>query len=84
MLVEPGNVKRCKAYRQEAEKLRGKIRGKGGIAPALRTHCPQNHPYSGDNLYLKSNGRRECRTCHRERERAAYWRRKTSNSRKTP
>jgi hypothetical protein len=31
MLVEPGNVKRCKACRQEAEKLRGKIRGKGAL-----------------------------------------------------
>ena len=26
------------------------------------THCPQGHPYSGDNLYVQG-GRRRCRTC---------------------
>lgn len=28
-----------------------------------KTHCPHGHPYAGDNLYLKPNGRRECRQC---------------------
>lgn len=27
-----------------------------------KTHCPQGHPYSGDNLLVYS-GRRNCRTC---------------------
>lgn len=36
------------------------------------TMCPQGHPYQGDNLYLKPNGKRECRTCKREQLRA--WR----------
>ncbi len=27
------------------------------------THCPQGHEYSGDNLYVKPNGRRECKAC---------------------
>lgn len=31
-----------------------------------KTHCPQGHPYSGDNLYVKPNGRRECRQCVRD------------------
>lgn len=33
-----------------------------------RTHCPQGHPYSGDNLVVKDIGRpnRSCRTCLRE------------------
>lgn len=30
-----------------------------------KTHCPQGHPYSGDNLYLNS-GRRHCRACNVE------------------
>lgn len=30
------------------------------------THCPQGHEYIGDNLYVKPNGRRECRACVRE------------------
>lgn len=32
---------------------------------AAKTHCPQGHPYSGDNLVVK-RGRRECRECRRE------------------
>lgn len=28
-----------------------------------RTHCRHGHPYSGDNLFLRKDGRRECRTC---------------------
>lgn len=32
-----------------------------------KTHCPQQHPYSGANLRLK-NGKRECRLCHNKRE----------------
>jgi len=39
----------------EANKRRG----------ASVTHCPQGHPYSGSNLYVKPNGRRECRACVR-------------------
>lgn len=34
---------------------------------ALITHCPQGHPYSGDNLYIYTNAnggkQRFCRTC---------------------
>ncbi len=29
-----------------------------------KTHCPQGHPYSGDNLYVRPNGKgRDCRKC---------------------
>lgn len=31
-----------------------------------KTHCPQNHPYSGDNLYVKPGGSRVCRACKRK------------------
>lgn len=35
-----------------------------------KTHCPQGHPYSGDNLYFNSKRRnRVCRTCTRARGR---------------
>jgi HNH endonuclease len=33
-----------------------------------RTHCPQNHPYDGDNLVVITGGRRGCRACRREAE----------------
>lgn len=37
-----------------------------------KTHCPQGHPYSGENLGIASNGSRQCRTCIRERGRRRY------------
>ena len=30
------------------------------------SHCPQGHPYSGDNLVIHANGFRRCRACARE------------------
>lgn len=27
------------------------------------THCPQGHPYSGDNLYINPKGARMCKIC---------------------
>lgn len=29
------------------------------------THCPQGHPYAGDNLYVDTRGRRLCRICRK-------------------
>lgn len=34
-----------------------------------KTHCPQGHEYSGDNLGIQPDGRRYCLTCKRERGR---------------
>ena len=31
-----------------------------------KTHCPQGHPYSGENLVIKAGNRRVCRTCRNE------------------
>lgn len=33
-----------------------------------KTHCPQGHPYSGDNVRIRP-GYRKCRTCDRQRAR---------------
>jgi hypothetical protein len=37
---------------------------------ARRTHCPRQHPYDDTNTVINSKGRRECRTCERERGKA--------------
>ncbi len=54
-----------------------------GIGPEVngdfqraKTHCPQGHPYLGDNLYVDSRGWRFCRTCDREKSRRFYARKK--------
>lgn len=32
-----------------------------------RTHCPNGHPYSGENLVIWRDGKRRCRACLRAR-----------------
>jgi hypothetical protein len=45
-------------------------RGTVGQNMATKTHCPQGHPYEGDNLAIDRNGSRRCRACARDRTRA--------------
>ena len=33
---------------------------------AVKTHCPQGHPYSGVNLVVEPKNKRACRICKRE------------------
>ena len=42
---------------------------------ANKTHCPQGHEYTDENIY-RVEGRRSCLTCQRDRGRRAYHRRK--------
>ena len=45
-------------------------RGDGWAGTHARTtHCPQGHPYNEINTYYHPDGRRECRTCKRNRSR---------------
>lgn len=73
-LSETGTVEggtRCGECRRESDRKRY---GAAMPPPAERTHCPQDHPYSGDNLYVKPRtGSRECRQCHRERALKRYY-----------
>lgn len=41
----------------------------GQRGKALITHCPQGHPYEGDNLYITPAGHRQCHTCKRHQNR---------------
>ncbi len=45
---------------------------------AAKTHCPQGHPLSGDNLLAADlkRGKRSCKACHREHARAYQLRKK--------
>lgn len=57
------------------------LRGNGASAiNARKTECIHGHPLSGDNLHIKPNGDRKCRTCrlrdmraHHDRQYAAYY-----------
>ena len=73
-ILQDGRYQRCRECRNEWDRLRNNP--DGNLPPHMRTHCPQGHPYSGDNLYVKPTGSRECRTCHRDYERRKYRERK--------
>jgi hypothetical protein len=52
------------------------LRGRGPSAiNARKTHCKNGHPLSGDNLVMRKNGRRGCRSCERvtEAKRVRAW-----------
>ena len=53
-------------------------RGEAGKHNLDKTHCPYGHPYSGENLYVNRQGKRECRACHRDRQRRRYHERKAA------
>ena len=36
-----------------------------------KSECPKGHPYDGDNLIIRADGKRRCRTCDRARKRKA-------------
>lgn len=66
-----GSGRTCAACRREST-LR---RRSPTVGPrhGTETHCPQGHPYSGENLWerVRADGQRtrECRECHRVRNR---------------
>ena len=45
-----------------------KGRCRAGIVNTAKTHCPQGHPYAGENLRVVRGGR-QCKTCIRARDR---------------
>jgi len=38
-------------------------KGRAHNGCARKTHCPHGHEYAGDNLYLRPDGGRGCKTC---------------------
>jgi len=48
----------------------------GAHHEASKTHCPKKHPYSPENTRMRGR-KRVCKTCHRERESARYYRNMT-------
>ena len=50
---------------------------RGINAMSLRTHCPQGHEYTSDNLVKRKYGR-DCATCNRVRVLATYYKNKQS------
>jgi hypothetical protein len=58
----------CRRVNQERALVRTRVLIAVGLKepPRLKTHCPQGHSYSGDNLYLDPRGAQKCRECRRQ------------------
>lgn len=76
LYVEPSGRRRCKTCmaRRGAEWKEKVNYGQGGAGTRKfrrknRTECINGHPATEANTYYRKNGSRECRVCHRERER---------------
>lgn len=65
----------CGQHRYKLETY-GDPLAKGGHA--AKTHCPQGHPYDGDNLYISPQGQRVCRICNRAKVRRFYERQRAA------
>lgn len=46
--------------------LRGNTPKVSALRMTQKTHCPQGHPYSGDNLAIDAEGARRCLICKRD------------------
>ncbi len=49
---------------ENSQDMVARHRARGGAQNVAKTHCPQGHPLSGDNLYQYRN-RRHCKTCRK-------------------
>jgi hypothetical protein len=52
-----------------------------GFAPqhAAQTHCTNGHEFTPENTSRRKRSGRVCKTCHRDRQRALYWRKKAAS-----
>lgn len=64
----------------QGDNVRDCIR-KGRNSRNKRTHCPQGHPYSNENTYIDSRGKRGCRKCRSKR--SAAWLKRNSHKKST-
>lgn len=66
-------IRFCRACTAEAQRRRRKARGEGlkgqGYNMRQKSHCPQGHPYEGDNLKVNPKGWRICRACENAKKR---------------
>jgi hypothetical protein len=52
----------------QADNMADMIR-KGRKVTHAASHCPQGHPYEGENVYIDPAGKKHCRACNREAQR---------------
>ncbi len=70
------NPDHLEAVTQQTNTLRGEA---PSAANARKTHCDSGHPFDEANTYIKPDGARDCRVCHRERVRRHRARRQAAS-----
>jgi hypothetical protein len=67
--IKPNGARACKRCKAQSDtERRSRQRLERGPIPhyqSHKTHCPRDHPYSGDNLVIRPDGARGCRECRR-------------------
>lgn len=78
LYVDPQGNRRCRACKLKARKekrwretgtrwsYRALIGPRRPNQNVTKTHCPNGHPYSGENLYIDPKGNRRCRACKKD------------------
>ena len=67
------NPEHCELVTHKLNVNRGIAGEVNGRRSAAKTHCPQGHEYSGDNLYISpTNGGRICKACQAARRTKIY------------
>ncbi len=56
----------------QKENIADALRKKRAPQLAKRTHCKRGHLLSADNLFIHTNGERQCRKCHNDGQRRRY------------
>ena len=69
--VNPLHIEPVTPLVSARERIQGGGGGSSGAYQLAKTHCPQGHPYSGDNLVVRGGSRR-CRKCISEHKKATY------------
>jgi hypothetical protein len=54
-------------------------RGLAGAYNKIKTNCRNGHPFSGENLRIRPNGKRNCRACYRKYALKSYHQKRGSN-----
>lgn len=83
--ADPEELARRRAADAEYARRSRRKKAGGDVGPVNgeKTHCPQGHPYDGENLFIQGGARR-CRTCVREANRRAYEKRKAKAPQEAP
>ncbi|MFD5577280.1 HNH endonuclease signature motif containing protein [Streptomyces pseudogriseolus] len=70
------NPHHLEAVTHRENRIRSPLTKAGRVA--RKTHCKQGHEFTPENTYLRGDGSRKCRVCHRQRQQQWNAKRRTT------